>query len=84
MVLWDKIVRSKRQAKVHVTHLKNKYGVREVSRTFQNVTAMEFGVSWNVMPYVGMMRHGRTPLTPPLSLSLPAAIDAQKVQLLRY
>lgn len=84
VVFWDRIVRSKRQGRVHVPNLKNKYGLREVSRTFQNITSMEFSVHWNVMPYVGVMRHGRTELTPPVTLPEPAEVSANKVRLLKY
>lgn len=84
VVFWDRIVRSKRQAKVHVPNLRNKYGLREVSRTFQNITSIEFSVHWNVMPYVGMMRHGRTDFTPPVALPAPAEVSANKVRLLHY
>lgn len=84
VVFWDRIVRSKRQAKVRVPNLRNKYGLREVSRTFQNITQMEFSVHWNVMPYVGVMRHGRTDFTPPVSLPQPAEVSAHKVRLLHY
>lgn len=84
VVFWDRIVRNKRQAKVRVPNLRNKYGFREVSRTFQNITTMDFSVHWNVMPYVGIMRHGRTNFTGPIAMPEPAEVSAHKVRLLRY
>ncbi|WFD00763.1 hypothetical protein MYAM1_003515 [Malassezia yamatoensis] len=84
VVFWDRILSSKRQSHVRLSNLRNKYGFRETSRTFQNITSVEFSVHWNVMPFVGIMRHGRTEFTAPVTLPEPAKVSAEKVRLLHY
>ena len=61
VVIWDTIVKDKESARVTRKNLRNKYGLRELSRSFENVTSIDFRVEWNVMPYVGIMQRGVMP-----------------------
>ncbi|PWY99858.1 signal peptidase 22 kDa subunit [Testicularia cyperi] len=58
VVIWDKIVRSKDDAHVVLNSLKNKYGFREVGRSFKNIENATFVLKYNVMPKVGMLHYG--------------------------
>ena len=39
IVIWDKIVRSKQDAVIHIQNLRNKYGMRDYLKTFEYVLA---------------------------------------------
>ncbi|EAU85515.2 hypothetical protein CC1G_06416 [Coprinopsis cinerea okayama7 len=62
VVIWDRIVRSKDQAKVNVVG-KNKYNFRELSTTFKNIAAANYTLMYNVMPYVGVLTYGEAART---------------------
>lgn len=38
IVIWDKIVRNKEDASIHLRNLRNKYGMRDYSKSFECVT----------------------------------------------
>ncbi|MCO5596145.1 hypothetical protein L7F22_050205 [Adiantum nelumboides] len=58
VVLWDRIVRSKKDANVYLLDATNKYPFREVSKNFANVNGSTFTLKWNTMPKVGILAYG--------------------------
>ena len=84
VVVWDRILRpsqlkGKKADKAWRIQKKgnvNKYGFREVSKSFSNITKAEFVLKWNVMPYVGALAYGDEARTGPVSIPL-RAIEAE-------
>ncbi|KAF8504104.1 signal peptidase 22kDa subunit [Gautieria morchelliformis] len=64
VVLWDRIVRRKRDAKIKIKGVKNKYRFRELSTSFSNVSPANFTLKYNLMPYVGVLTYGEAGRTP--------------------
>ncbi|KAH6913059.1 signal peptidase 22kDa subunit [Coprinopsis sp. MPI-PUGE-AT-0042] len=62
VVIWDRIVRSKDQAKVNVIG-KNKYNFRELSTSFKKIANANYTLQYNVMPYVGVLTYGEAART---------------------
>jgi signal peptidase complex subunit 3 len=58
VVIWDKIVRRKRDARIKIEGGKNKYVFRELSTTFKDVTPASYSLKYNLMPYVGALEFG--------------------------
>jgi len=58
VVLWDRIVRRKKDAKIRIKGAKNKYRFRELSRSFEGSTPVNFTLKYNLMPYVGVLTFG--------------------------
>ncbi|UZJ51249.1 hypothetical protein CBS101457_000569 [Exobasidium rhododendri] len=58
VVVWDRIIREKGDAHVKLHEGMNKYGFREVSKSFSNITTATFFLKWNVMPKVGLLAYG--------------------------
>ncbi|WFD32049.1 hypothetical protein MSPP1_003091 [Malassezia sp. CBS 17886] len=83
VVVWDKIIASKADGKFSVQNLRNKYGVRDVSKSFQNTTSLAFQLRWNVMPYVGWLVHGASGDITAVQLDWDAS-TAEKMRLLPY
>ncbi|KIS70186.1 signal peptidase complex subunit SPC3 [Mycosarcoma maydis] len=57
VVIWDRILRSKQDAHVALNTAKNKYGFREVSRSFKDITNTTFTLKYNIMPKVGLLHY---------------------------
>jgi len=57
VVIWDRIVRRKEDARVNVAG-RNKYAFRELSTTFGNVSSAHYSLKYNIMPYVGALTYG--------------------------
>lgn len=57
VVVWDRILRSPRFARVNIADGKQKYEFKEITNTFANVSA-RFRVQYDVHPYVGFLQHG--------------------------
>jgi len=57
VVFWDKIVRRRQDAHVHVQG-RNKYIFKDIDRTFSNSSAVRFSMKYNVMPWVGPLLYG--------------------------
>lgn len=62
IVIWDRIVRSKEDAKIKVVG-KNKYTFREISSTFKKIPSAHYSLKYNVMPYVGLLTYGEAART---------------------
>ncbi|KDN41429.1 signal peptidase 22 kDa subunit [Tilletiaria anomala UBC 951] len=72
VVVWDHIIRSKADAHVQAKGNLNKYGFREVSKSFNNITQAEFILKWNTMPYVGALAYGDQARTEPVPVPVRA------------
>ncbi|SJX62320.1 related to SPC3-signal peptidase subunit [Sporisorium reilianum f. sp. reilianum] len=57
VVIWDRILRSKHDAHVALNTVKNKYGFREVGRSFKDIQNTTFTLKYNIMPKVGMLHY---------------------------
>ncbi|KIM33770.1 hypothetical protein M408DRAFT_325375 [Serendipita vermifera MAFF 305830] len=58
VVIWDRIVRRKQDARVRIENGQNKYYFKEHSGSFRNVSDAQFVLKYNVMPYVGPLMYG--------------------------
>ncbi|KIJ49347.1 hypothetical protein M422DRAFT_224970 [Sphaerobolus stellatus SS14] len=58
VVIWDRIIRRKKDAHVRVRGAKNKYRFRELSRSFEGASPVNFTLKYNLMPYVGVLTFG--------------------------
>jgi len=74
LVLWDRIVRRKQDARLRVK-AKNKYAFRDIARSFKNVTDAHYTLRYNVMPHVGLLTYGEAARTAE-PVRFPAAGDA--------
>ncbi|ODQ54147.1 signal peptidase 22 kDa subunit [Saitoella complicata NRRL Y-17804] len=54
VVVWDRIIQQKTQAKRRVRGEKNKYNVNDINGSFKDVNAT-YSLHWNVMPQVGLL-----------------------------
>ncbi|CAG8563317.1 9903_t:CDS:2, partial [Paraglomus occultum] len=59
IVLWDDIIRSKRDAQVVLHQIKNKYMFNDITPSFREVNAT-YALHWDAMPYVGLLQSGRS------------------------
>ncbi|WFD22129.1 hypothetical protein MEQU1_000791 [Malassezia equina] len=84
VVIWDKIVRNKQDAVIRLRNLRNKYGMREYTKSFDNVTSVDYRVEWNVMPYVGIMQRGATERSEPFMLVHKKTSGGQTPKLMTY
>ncbi|KAJ9476286.1 Signal peptidase complex subunit SPC3 [Pseudozyma hubeiensis] len=57
VVIWDRILRSKQDAHVALNTAKNKYGFREVGRSFKDIANTTFTLKYNIMPKVGLLHY---------------------------
>jgi len=57
VVFWDKIIRRKRDANVHVRG-KNKYIMKDINRSFSNSSSVMYHMKYNIMPWVGPLQYG--------------------------
>ncbi|KAK4050010.1 Signal peptidase complex subunit [Microbotryomycetes sp. JL201] len=57
VVLWDRIVRGKRFARINIADGKQKYEFKEITNSFKNVSAV-FSLQYQVQPYVGLLMDG--------------------------
>ncbi|PVG03180.1 signal peptidase 22 kDa subunit [Serendipita vermifera] len=58
VVIWDRIVRRKQDARIKIENGKNKYYFKEYSGSFRNVSDAQFVLKYNVMPWVGPLTWG--------------------------
>ncbi|GAA94749.1 uncharacterized protein L969DRAFT_87525 [Mixia osmundae IAM 14324] len=70
VVIWDRIIRRKQDARVNIGGAKNKYRFKEISGKFNNATAT-FSLQYNVMPWVGVLTTGEAGRTS--AIQFPAA-----------
>ncbi|GAA6001693.1 signal peptidase complex subunit SPC3 [Rhodotorula paludigena] len=66
VVVWDRIVRSPRHAKLNVQDGKQKYEFKEITNSFRNTSAT-FSLHYQVQPYVGALTGGEVVRTEPVA-----------------
>ncbi|GAA6025262.1 hypothetical protein JCM8202_001939 [Rhodotorula sphaerocarpa] len=66
VVVWDRIIRSPKYAKLNVQDGKQKYEFKEITDTFSNTTAT-FSLQYQIQPWVGMLRGGEVVRTEPVA-----------------
>ena len=84
IVIGDHIVLSKDEAHVQLKNIRNKYGLRELSRSFANVSSVDMRVEWNVMPYVGVMQRGVTSRSAPFVVAQDPQLATRSPIILPY
>ncbi|SNX84619.1 related to SPC3 - signal peptidase subunit [Melanopsichium pennsylvanicum] len=90
VVIWDRILRTKQDAHVALNNSKNKYGFREVGRSFKNVKNATFTLKYNVMPKVGFLHYANHMTTKVIPINNQKQIQSShenhhpKVQRLYY
>jgi len=57
VVFWDRIVRRKLDARIHVQG-RNKYALKDINKSFSNSSDVRFAMKYNVMPWVGPLLYG--------------------------
>lgn len=72
---WDKIIKSKDQAKLNLTNERSKYSVWDIEQNFENKDAI-IKLEWNIQPWVGPLVYGST--TGDGSLTFPS--PSEKVE----
>ncbi|GAA5860934.1 hypothetical protein JCM8547_003893 [Rhodosporidiobolus lusitaniae] len=66
VVVWDRIVRSPKHAKLNVQDGKQKYEFKEITDTFRNTSAV-FSLHYQIQPYVGVLTGGEVVRTEPVA-----------------
>ncbi|CAG8530243.1 8936_t:CDS:2 [Paraglomus brasilianum] len=59
IILWDDIIRSKRDARIVLHQLKNKYIFNDINPSFREINAT-YALHWDAMPYAGLLQSGRS------------------------
>ncbi|KAM0786164.1 hypothetical protein ACM66B_006971 [Microbotryomycetes sp. NB124-2] len=67
VVLWDRIVRGKKYARINIADGKQKYEFKEITNTFRNVSAV-FSLQYQAQPYVGLLTEGTLAKTEAIAL----------------
>ncbi|KAJ3566144.1 hypothetical protein NP233_g7181 [Leucocoprinus birnbaumii] len=62
VVIWDRIIRRKEDANLKVTG-KNKYMLRELTKSFKNAGPAHYSLKYNLMPWVGVLTYGEAART---------------------
>jgi len=62
VVIWDRIIRRKEDANLKVTG-KNKYMLRDLTKSFKKTKPAHYTLKYNVMPYVGVLTYGEAAKT---------------------
>ncbi|KOS15613.1 spc3-signal peptidase subunit [Malassezia pachydermatis] len=84
VVIWDKIVRPTDQTSMILHDVHHKYGLREYTKSFANITSMDFRLEYNVMPYVGFLQRGVTLRSAPITFEESPTLKSSKVKLMPY
>ncbi|KZW01942.1 signal peptidase 22 kDa subunit [Exidia glandulosa HHB12029] len=58
VVIWDRIVRRKEDARLRIADQNNKYPFKDYSTTFKNSSDVGFTMHYNIMPHVGILKYG--------------------------
>ncbi|CAE6360506.1 unnamed protein product [Rhizoctonia solani] len=58
VVVWDRIVRRKRDSKLMIEAARAKYPIRDPSLSFRNSSDVHFTLRYNVMPWIGVLTYG--------------------------
>ncbi|EJD55519.1 signal peptidase 22 kDa subunit [Auricularia subglabra TFB-10046 SS5] len=64
VVIWDRIVRRKEDARLRIADQNNKYPFKDYSRSFQNATDVGFTMHYNLMPHMGLLKYGQAGAIP--------------------
>ncbi|KAJ1666983.1 Signal peptidase complex subunit [Coemansia sp. RSA 1813] len=67
IVVWDRIIRNKRQAKLRLRKHHNKYFLRNYAKTFKDVSNANLTLHINPVPYLGIM-YDKPMVTIPLAI----------------
>ncbi|KAJ1736686.1 Signal peptidase complex subunit [Coemansia sp. Benny D160-2] len=70
IVVWDRIIRNTRQAKLRLRKNHNKYFLRNYAKTFENVRNANLTLHINPVPYLGIM-YDKSMTTIPLDIPRP-------------
>ncbi|KAK4051467.1 Signal peptidase complex subunit [Microbotryomycetes sp. JL221] len=57
VVLWDRIIRDKKYARINIADGKQKYEFKDITDSFKNVSAT-FSLNYQAQPFVGALRGG--------------------------
>ncbi|KAJ2617275.1 Signal peptidase complex subunit [Coemansia sp. RSA 1365] len=76
VVVWDRIIRNPRQAKLRLRKHHNKYSLRNYALTFEGVEAANLTLHINPVPYLGVM-YDKPATSIPLSLPRAAGSAGQ-------
>ncbi|KAJ2079385.1 Signal peptidase complex subunit [Coemansia sp. RSA 988] len=79
VVVWDRIIRNRRQAKLRLRKHQNKYLFRNYALTFKGVEAANLTLHINPVPYLGLM-YDKTATSIPLSLPQAAGPAGKAVR----
>ncbi|GAA5888868.1 hypothetical protein JCM5296_005021 [Sporobolomyces johnsonii] len=66
VVIWDRIVRTPKHARLNVQDAKQKYEFKEISETFRNTSAT-FSLHYQIQPHVGLLTSGEVVRTEPVA-----------------
>lgn len=69
VVLWDRIVRRKNNAKINMEGIRNKYAFKSLERL--TGTNMTLALKYHVMPHVGLLRSGEAGRTGNITIPPP-------------
>ncbi|MBW0492312.1 hypothetical protein O181_032027 [Austropuccinia psidii MF-1] len=58
VVLWDRIIKNARDAKINLSGARNKYAFKHIGGSFQNANAT-YSLHYNLMPKVGALKFGK-------------------------
>ncbi|CAE6413290.1 unnamed protein product [Rhizoctonia solani] len=58
VVIWDRIVRRKRDSKLNIEAARAKYPIRDPSLSFRNSSDVNFTLRYNIMPWIGALTYG--------------------------
>ncbi|XDT29993.1 Signal peptidase subunit [Nakaseomyces glabratus] len=59
VTLWDKIIKTPKEAELHLEHAKGKYPVWDLEDKFSGKD-LTFELQWNIQPWVGILTFGQT------------------------
>ncbi|KAJ1947622.1 Signal peptidase complex subunit [Linderina pennispora] len=77
VVVWDRIIRNTRQAKLRLRKHHNKYTLRNMRQTFEGVEGANLTLHINPVPYLGIM-YDKEVVSIPFSIPRPVAKDGAK------
>ncbi|KAJ2136368.1 Signal peptidase complex subunit [Coemansia sp. RSA 678] len=79
VVVWDRIIRNERQAKLRLRRHHNKYAVRNFAQTFEGVEGANLTLHVNPVPYLGIM-YDKPVLSIPFVIPRAPPVDKAKAQ----
>ncbi|KAJ1755013.1 Signal peptidase complex subunit [Coemansia sp. RSA 1591] len=79
VVVWDRIIRNERQAKLRLRRHHNKYAVRNFAQTFEGVEGANLTLHVNPVPYLGIM-YDKPVLSIPFVIPRAPPVDKAKAK----